>query len=520
MDWLRTAWPFGGFSWGSLGVSQVDNRAALRLATVTGVWGVTFVVVAVNALLVEAAVAGGGGAGVGPVRWRRRSSWRRRDRVLRPRRSRASTSRRSRWTCAGAGTPPPRRTWPSRGMNIALHRRLGGTRRTSSSGARARSIPAAATDPEMFAEVEAAIADVGVADARGRVLERPRRTQEPGDPASTATGGSSTGTRRRTSCRSGSTSPCAARWRGSARSEQIPGRPHAGGARAHHRIGACRRSARRSASRTASRRSTATSSDGAGFLVVLTNNASYGRPRRPPAPADEPDAGGRERAVGRARGGLRDQRVHRSERTRRGGGGLFRPAILRHTIRSSDAHVVRPAGGLGPLALPPVVVACPRSLAARRRPGARRRCPDRPRTLVVLPTYDERDTIEGCSTAARAARAGGRPRRGRLLARRDRTTRAGASRRTTEGPAARAPREVRSGERVPGGVPRRRRGGLRPRRGDGLRSVAPARGALRPPGAAARPRPHDRQPVHPGRVGDNWSRPAWRCRGRGTGTRA
>ena len=61
-DWVRTAWPLGGFSWGSLGVSQVDDRAVLHLATITGVWGVTFVVLAVNALLVEAAV-GGGGAG-------------------------------------------------------------------------------------------------------------------------------------------------------------------------------------------------------------------------------------------------------------------------------------------------------------------------------------------------------------------------------------------------------------------------------------------------------------------------
>ena len=67
-DWVRTAWPLGGFSWGSLGVSQVDDRAVLRLATITGVWGVTFVVLAVNALLVEAAVGGGGGGRrVGPA---------------------------------------------------------------------------------------------------------------------------------------------------------------------------------------------------------------------------------------------------------------------------------------------------------------------------------------------------------------------------------------------------------------------------------------------------------------------
>ena len=62
IDWVRAMWPFGGFRWGSLGVSQVDNRVTVRLASIAGAWGVTFLVVAVNALIVEA-VAGGGGGG-------------------------------------------------------------------------------------------------------------------------------------------------------------------------------------------------------------------------------------------------------------------------------------------------------------------------------------------------------------------------------------------------------------------------------------------------------------------------
>jgi apolipoprotein N-acyltransferase len=61
VEWLRSMFPLGGFTWGTLGVSQVENRITLRLASVAGVWGVTFVVVAVNALIVEA-LAGGGGA--------------------------------------------------------------------------------------------------------------------------------------------------------------------------------------------------------------------------------------------------------------------------------------------------------------------------------------------------------------------------------------------------------------------------------------------------------------------------
>lgn len=54
IDWARGLWPLGGFTWGSLGVSQVSNTATVRLAVVAGVWGVTFVVAAVAALLAVA----------------------------------------------------------------------------------------------------------------------------------------------------------------------------------------------------------------------------------------------------------------------------------------------------------------------------------------------------------------------------------------------------------------------------------------------------------------------------------
>ena len=60
LDAARSSWPLGGFSWGGLGVSQVDNRVTVRLASIAGVWGVTFAVAAVNALL-AGAVSGGGG---------------------------------------------------------------------------------------------------------------------------------------------------------------------------------------------------------------------------------------------------------------------------------------------------------------------------------------------------------------------------------------------------------------------------------------------------------------------------
>jgi len=54
VDWIRGMFPLGGFTWGSVGISQVDDRTLLPLATIAGVWGITLVVVVVNVLLFEA----------------------------------------------------------------------------------------------------------------------------------------------------------------------------------------------------------------------------------------------------------------------------------------------------------------------------------------------------------------------------------------------------------------------------------------------------------------------------------
>ena len=54
IDWVRAVWPIGGFTWGGVGYTQHGNGLTLPLATVTGVWGVTFAVVLVNGLLLEA----------------------------------------------------------------------------------------------------------------------------------------------------------------------------------------------------------------------------------------------------------------------------------------------------------------------------------------------------------------------------------------------------------------------------------------------------------------------------------
>jgi apolipoprotein N-acyltransferase len=50
VDWVRSSWPLGGFTWGGLGYTQHGDGLLLPLASVAGVWGVTFVVVLVNGL--------------------------------------------------------------------------------------------------------------------------------------------------------------------------------------------------------------------------------------------------------------------------------------------------------------------------------------------------------------------------------------------------------------------------------------------------------------------------------------
>jgi apolipoprotein N-acyltransferase len=53
VDWARGNWPVGGFTWGGLGYTQHANPLLIPLASVTGVWGVTFVVLLGNAAAME-----------------------------------------------------------------------------------------------------------------------------------------------------------------------------------------------------------------------------------------------------------------------------------------------------------------------------------------------------------------------------------------------------------------------------------------------------------------------------------
>lgn len=53
-EYFRGQFPLGGFSWGVLGYSQHDNLTALRLVAYTGVWGLSFLILLVNASIAEA----------------------------------------------------------------------------------------------------------------------------------------------------------------------------------------------------------------------------------------------------------------------------------------------------------------------------------------------------------------------------------------------------------------------------------------------------------------------------------
>jgi apolipoprotein N-acyltransferase len=54
IEWVRGAWPLGGFGWGQLGSTQTNEGVLMRLAPITGVWGMSFVVLLVAGLLLAA----------------------------------------------------------------------------------------------------------------------------------------------------------------------------------------------------------------------------------------------------------------------------------------------------------------------------------------------------------------------------------------------------------------------------------------------------------------------------------
>ena len=400
-DWVRAAWPLGGFSWGSLGVSQVDDRAVLRLATITGVWGVTFVVLAVNALLVEA-VVGGGGAGRRAGRSLLAAIL-----ILGPlaipfsvpdgssvdvATLQVDVRQAARGSAVGEDEAVAR-------LHLALHAHLRADPPDLAVWGEGALDPGAANDAGTVADVEAAIAAVGSPTLVGAVLDDLDGAQRTSVVLLNGAGEPVDRYDKVHLVPFGEYVP----WRDElswiSAIQQVPV-DRTPGERVHNvstqgipAFGTpiCFENSFPSLVRAFVR-------DGATFLVVPVNNASYGTT----AASAQHLQMSRMRAVETGRwvvnaavSGISafidtSGRVVAEE-------GLFRTAILRDTIRSSD--VVTPYVRWGDwfpwLSLLVVVgmVLVPRKRAGvRSAPGTLPS--DRRRTLVVLPTYEERDTIE------------------------------------------------------------------------------------------------------------------------------
>ena len=61
LEWIR-GWLLTGFPWGSMGYSQWNNHAGIQIASITGVYGVSFVVVLFNAAIAHLIIS--------PSNWR------------------------------------------------------------------------------------------------------------------------------------------------------------------------------------------------------------------------------------------------------------------------------------------------------------------------------------------------------------------------------------------------------------------------------------------------------------------
>jgi apolipoprotein N-acyltransferase len=402
VDWLRGVAPLGGFTWGSLGVSQVDNRATIRLATLAGVWGVTFVVAWVNALLVEAAVGGGGrrrrlgavavavGAVLAPVAIPFASAEGRRLEV-------ATIQIDNR---PAMSLDPTAEDLEVARLNVERHRALTADPPDLVAWGEGALDPRAAADPGTMAAVRRAIADVGAPTLVGAVVNDPDGRQRTSALLFAGSGELADRYDKVHLVPFGEYVPFrdALSWIEAIDQvpvDRAPGtslRPVA--VEGSPRFGApiCYENAFPALVRAMVRA-------GAEFLVVTVNNASYGLT----AASEQHLQMSRIRAVEDGRWVVNAAVSGISAVIDPSGrvvarAGLFEPATIRHRIRASRARTwyVRLGDWVPLISLAWVVglfVAPGRAPSTRARPLPLP--PSRRRTLVVLPTYEERATIGG-----------------------------------------------------------------------------------------------------------------------------
>ncbi|MDP9328238.1 MAG: apolipoprotein N-acyltransferase [Actinomycetota bacterium] len=398
MESLRDLIPFGGFSWGTLGVTQVDNRVLLRLASITGVWGVSFVLVAVNALLVEA-LAGGGAGRV------------RAGRVLLAVALTVAPIAIAFPTATGGaidvaaiqvdvhtarGLPPAEEDVAVARLNIRAHETLAADPPDLAVWGESAVDPGATT-PKVFDQVRAVVAEVGTPTLMGSIQPGPGGLQN--QVLALDGRGEIVGRYAKSHLVPfGEYVPFRGQlsWIGALRQIpydlvpgtdvaplRLPGLPPVG-------TPICFENAFPGIERELVLR-------GAGFLTVLTNNASYEQT----ALSRQHVELSRMRAVEDGRWVVHAAVSGISAFVDPSGAvvaeaGLFQPAILRHTIRSSDTRTWYVRLGdwvprLSALFVLGLFMTPPRRRGGRSMPGP---LPQEPRTLVILPTYDERETVE------------------------------------------------------------------------------------------------------------------------------
>jgi apolipoprotein N-acyltransferase len=400
IEWIRGVIPLGGFGWGQLGVTQVD-APALPLASVGGVWALSFTVVVVAGLLLLA--------------WERWGSGRR-ARALALAIGAVSIA------VVPAAIPIPAPNGRTvdvaaiqvdvasvqdlvgvdedvavAGLNIDRHLELTKDPPDLVVWGEGALDPGVTADPLLMSGVSQAIATVGAPTISGAVTENPDGAQRTVTLAFDGAGrivdryvkvklvpfGEYVPFRNQLGWISATDQVPVDRVPGDAVTLiSLPGLPPIG-------TPICYENSFPSIDRQMVR-------EGARFLVVVINNASYDRT----AASEQHLQMSRLRAVenGRwvvhaavsgisafvdERGDVVDSR------------GLFEPATMRAMVRASDGRTLYTRLGdwvpWGSVVLVVGLIALPRDRGRRRRePGP---LPSRPRTLVILPTYNERATI-------------------------------------------------------------------------------------------------------------------------------
>jgi len=399
MEWIRGMWPVGGFTWGELASSQTGNPFLLRLASVAGAWGISFVAILVAGLLMLALERARGRPGSavvlvgmsfvlvaapGLIR------------IPQPDGRTVDVAALQVDVRQAGGLPSLAEDQKVAELNMALHQRLAANPPDLAVWGESALDPGA-NQPPFRARVVRAVRDVGVPTLAGAVVETPEGRFHNEGILFNGDGGIVGEYRKVHLVPFGEYVPFRDQLSWISALQQIP-YDETPGDRVHPltfdgvTFGdvICFENSFPSIDRSLV-------AQGAGFLVVETNNASYGFT----AASRQHLLMSQLRAVENARwvvhaavsgiSAFIDPEGRMVAET-----GLFEPTILRHRIQTSTGRTLYTRfGDWAPWA--GLLLSAGLMLAPRRRRGPAHLVeplPERPRTLVILPTYDERATIE------------------------------------------------------------------------------------------------------------------------------